>query len=205
LHAHPAALSVVSSDSSDNRTGEAPVTQGEGERSTQSPASARRKPPPPHRGPIDSGKQETTQGIRKCTDVGVPREAAPPSHMRRAAPHAGSRAVMRQASAQGVSPGPRAPPPTAPGGCRSGAVARGSHIREDQPPPVTLEDPCRRPWKEEDGKEGEWKEEHNAAAPVVRGRRRWRGARDSGGGRLPSRPGRATQSLFNRSFKKNCS
>jgi hypothetical protein len=111
LHAHPAALSVVSFDSSDNRTGEAPVTQGERERSTQSPASARRKPPPPHRGPIDSGKQETTQGIRKCTDVGVPREAAPPSHMRRAAPHAGSRAVMRQASAQGASPGPRAPPP----------------------------------------------------------------------------------------------
>jgi hypothetical protein len=102
----------------------------------------------------------------------VPREVAPPIHQRRVPPHGGAalpcgKCPCREprrapSSAMGhngsaTAPSHRAPP--APGGCRSGAVGRRSRVREDRAaPPATLEDPCRRPWKVEDGKEGEWKE-----------------------------------------------
>jgi hypothetical protein len=156
-------------------------------RPQRQPASRR-----PHRG-------------RKCTEVGAPWEAAL---------HAGSHISVRRASAQGAPPsspgsamgrsGPaaalvhRAPP--APGGCRSGAVGRGSHSWEDGGAPTdNLGGPMSSTMEGEGGGgESGRSNDRNAAAPrcagsplaAAAGRRRpstsgWRGAR--GGGAVASR------------------
>jgi hypothetical protein len=197
LHEHPAALSAAPSDSSNRSTGEAPVTQGEGGRiSTRSLASARHKPPSPQGGPNDSRQAGDHTGAGSARKSG-----------RHGRPH-----CMRGAtSACGEHPrreprrAPRAPPWAAAGRPPHSCTEPRPHQeaadpgqwgadltvgRTEEPPPTTLEGPCRRPWK---GKEGEERVEgattETQRHPVVQDRR-WPpppgggGRRRRGGGAL---------------------